>query len=678
VTTLLSFDGALDRLEALDCRPRLAHDGQAYALCPGHDDRVPSLSITEGEKLLIKCFAECSFEHILRALTEGRADYQPDPERVRRVRSRPRAVFQSIADYHYTALDGTPLLKQRGRYLDPADLEMVLDPKTFRVWHLNGGAWAYGEGGHRCGLYDPHGAVTTAIESGQTLWITEGEKDADRLSSLGALAVSPAHGAGVWYDEWTLQLAMVKDIAIVSDDDRPGREHARRVGALLAKVGHTVQLRLPLAGKDLSDHLDAQRDLSELREMPPEPDSGESRSDGKTKAKQASVITAAGLQSWRAPRRTIYVPGLVEAGATLIGGMPKWGKSYTALDLGCGVATKDGMVLSASVEVTTHAPVVYADFEAGPELWKARLNDILGDDAWPDDLILLDMRGFAGADAIAEMERVVDAVGAGVLIVDTFGRWRLLEGKNGYQADVEAMSALVKITYSRPKLAQLVLTHTNQMPVSDDNWITAFSGTNGIIGVPDTLVLGTRASVRTDEGMVRITGRYHANNDWMLTRAGKLWRRADGPMVPPRFGERSAEIIRAVFEFGQDGCGAADLEGKLSLDRGALDSYLRRLAANGQLRKLGRGRYVHPDVPHEDPLSDVSDVSDSATEPSNSGASSSRSDTSDTSDTTPGKARSGLCEHRDCVKAGRPYLYGTYCDEHAARHRPRTTTKEPS
>jgi hypothetical protein len=47
-----------------------AHNGYFKALCPAHDDREPSLSVSEGEdgRALIKCFAGCAFEDIVTAI----------------------------------------------------------------------------------------------------------------------------------------------------------------------------------------------------------------------------------------------------------------------------------------------------------------------------------------------------------------------------------------------------------------------------------------------------------------------------------------------------------------------------------------------------------------------------------------------------------------------------------
>jgi hypothetical protein len=50
--------------------PRAKRNGNGYVdTCPAHDDGTPSLSInhTEDGKLLLHCFAGCSFEEILAA-----------------------------------------------------------------------------------------------------------------------------------------------------------------------------------------------------------------------------------------------------------------------------------------------------------------------------------------------------------------------------------------------------------------------------------------------------------------------------------------------------------------------------------------------------------------------------------------------------------------------------------
>ena len=46
-----------------------AHDGHYLALCPGHHDTNPSLSIKQaGDKILLKCHAGCELADILKSI----------------------------------------------------------------------------------------------------------------------------------------------------------------------------------------------------------------------------------------------------------------------------------------------------------------------------------------------------------------------------------------------------------------------------------------------------------------------------------------------------------------------------------------------------------------------------------------------------------------------------------
>jgi hypothetical protein len=55
----------LERLERVETR-----NGSYQALCPAHEDREPSLNLSEGQdgRVLIKCFAGCTPEKITDAL----------------------------------------------------------------------------------------------------------------------------------------------------------------------------------------------------------------------------------------------------------------------------------------------------------------------------------------------------------------------------------------------------------------------------------------------------------------------------------------------------------------------------------------------------------------------------------------------------------------------------------
>jgi putative DNA primase/helicase len=108
--------------------------------------------------------------------------------------------------------------------------------------------------------------VAAAIEAGQTIYVCEGEKDADRLTQLGVTATTNIEGAAKpeqrakWCHAYTEQLAGATRVVLLPDNDDPGRAHMHAVASALhgkvAEVRTLVLPDLPVKG-DVSDWLDA-------------------------------------------------------------------------------------------------------------------------------------------------------------------------------------------------------------------------------------------------------------------------------------------------------------------------------------------------------------------------------------------------------------------------------------
>jgi RecA-family ATPase len=156
-----------------------------------------------------------------------------------------------VATYDYSDTSGT-LLYQVVR----------LDPKDFRQRRPDGkGGWVWS--------LDDRRVLYRLPELGQypdaSVFICEGEKDADRVASLGHCATTVA--GGKWTDECIKDLAG-RDCLILEDNDEAGRAKAHEAAAALHHIAKTVRIvRLPdLPDKgDVSDWLDANpRDADKL------------------------------------------------------------------------------------------------------------------------------------------------------------------------------------------------------------------------------------------------------------------------------------------------------------------------------------------------------------------------------------------------------------------------------
>jgi hypothetical protein len=99
-----------------------------------------------------------------------------------------------VCAYDYVDENGT-LLHQTIRY----------EPKTFRQRRPdpdNPGEWIWKLDGSRTVLYRLSN-VLAATAIGDTIYVTEGEKDADNLRALGFIATTNPMGAGKWRAEYS-------------------------------------------------------------------------------------------------------------------------------------------------------------------------------------------------------------------------------------------------------------------------------------------------------------------------------------------------------------------------------------------------------------------------------------------------------------------------------------------
>jgi hypothetical protein len=102
-----------------------------------------------------------------------------------------------------------------------------------------------------------------------TVWICEGEKDADRLHDEGLIGTTNIGGAGKWRDEYAEEFRG-KHCVVLQDNDQAGRDHAATVARLLIGAAASVKVLLlpglPEKG-DVSDWLDAGGTVDELERL---------------------------------------------------------------------------------------------------------------------------------------------------------------------------------------------------------------------------------------------------------------------------------------------------------------------------------------------------------------------------------------------------------------------------
>jgi hypothetical protein len=244
-----SGDGLARFRQALDDHGITYRGGAAR--CPAHDDGRATLSFRQGEKAaLVKCHAGCALDAILEALGLSAADLFDDP-------AEPRQGYEVTATYTYAGEYGEPLFYVERR--SPKDFRQYRVVNGARVWNL--------AGVERVPYRLPE--LLGAASAGGTVYVTEGEKDADAIRAAGATATTNPGGAGKWRAEYADWFAGAGRVIVVADRDEPGRAHAGQVAASLRPVVPEVEIAEAAKGKDAGDHLAAGLGLDEFRPVIP-------------------------------------------------------------------------------------------------------------------------------------------------------------------------------------------------------------------------------------------------------------------------------------------------------------------------------------------------------------------------------------------------------------------------
>jgi hypothetical protein len=223
---------------ALSTRSRLAgcngrdHGARAQYQCPAHEDRNPSLSVTDrDDRALLCCHAGCDTLAVLEALELEWAD---------------------LFDERKSTKGWTiPTLRRVGARAN-GDGRVDLGSVRYLPGARNGERKSLAAAGATRDLWpDP------AKVDGAGLFVVEGEPDAVTAAELGIRAVA-VPGAKAWRPEWAQRIgAGRRSVVVIADADAPGRQAAKRWAEAIA--AHCADVRLlDLAPKrqdgfDLSD-----------------------------------------------------------------------------------------------------------------------------------------------------------------------------------------------------------------------------------------------------------------------------------------------------------------------------------------------------------------------------------------------------------------------------------------
>jgi len=216
-------------------------DGNSYlGLCPAHEDRNPSLSLTLADnKILLNCHAGCSFDGIVSAVGMNQSQFFVHSDNSKTPKKK------EVCRYRYENKGGKHAF------------EVVrFAPKDFRPQRPDG-KWSLA-GVERVPYRLPE--LQQGVKDSKHIMLMEGEKDVDRAMDMGFVATTFVGGAGKWREEY-LEHFGGADVVLIPDNDTPGQNGMAEIAKKLHDTASRIRMlelpglgpRLEKHGKDFSD-----------------------------------------------------------------------------------------------------------------------------------------------------------------------------------------------------------------------------------------------------------------------------------------------------------------------------------------------------------------------------------------------------------------------------------------
>ena len=553
-----------------------AGDGWA-ARCPTHDDQRNSLSIADGNngRILLHCHANagCTYAGIVQAAgvmlhngnssePRGKSDYRPDSE--------------ATAVYDY--------LDERGEVL--YQVLRFDDPKDFRPRVPND------SGSFERGLPKTVRRVLyrlpelLASDKQATVFVVEGEKDADRLASLGLIATTNIGGAGKWRDEYNAVLCE-RRICILPDNDDAGRRHAASVARSVYEIAERVQIiQLPnLAPKgDVSDWLDAGDTIEQLKAMVEaapswKPDVSESGARSSRITRFTFTTLDELLNEPEEETAYVWDRTLPRGGFSICAAKPKVGKSTLARNLAVAVSQGRGFFGRA----TAQGSVIYLCLEEKRaevarhfrQMKASGQNIIIHTGRTPDDVL----------DAL---EAAIIEHSPALVIIDPLSRFVRVADFNSYGEVTRGLEPLIDMARSSECQCHIQAVHHNGKGEREGG--DALLGSTGFFGAVDTLlIMKRRERARTLETLQRYGENMPETVVYLDAETGLV--SPGGDMQTLVLEERKAAVMDNL---GDEPLTEADIKERIGGNQGLISKAVRALHVEGRLDRTGAGKKGDP------------------------------------------------------------------------------------
>jgi len=306
---------------------------------------------------------------------------------------------------------------------------------------------------------------------------------------------------------------------------------------------------------------------------------------------QTRIFTASDLQRETfAPIKHI-VPGIVTEGLNMLAGRPKFGKSWLALEI--AIATAIGGTCLGGIEVEK-GDVLYAACEDSKRRLQSRMTRLLGatELKWPENLTLTTGWRRLDQGGVSDLaEWLKSAKNPRLIILDTLASVKPIRAINGYQEEYAALESLHRLA-NDTGVAILILHHEGKSEAEDP--LDTISGTLGLAGCVDTPVI----VAGTPQGKtLYVRGRDVEEAEHAITFNKETCRWSiTGEAVEVHRSETRNKIL-AVLKTARELMGPSDIAAAADLKENVVKQRLHFMVPDGEVVRVGRGLYHHPENP---------------------------------------------------------------------------------
>jgi hypothetical protein len=305
------------------------------------------------------------------------------------------------------------------------------------------------------------------------------------------------------------------------------------------------------------------------------------------------LITAKALQTKVFAPVRIIVPGLIPEGVTIAAGKPKIGKSFLALDV-CVAVAGDRFVLGETKPVQGDA--LYLALEDNQRRLKKRTDKIMqGAASWPEPLEIHTEWRRVDQGGLDDIRKWCEAHPKRRLIwIDTLAKIRPIASRNeqAYAFDYRAIEGLQKLAGEYQ--VGVVLNHHLRKMSSEDDAFDDVSGTLGLTGAADTIIVMKRHA-----GMVKVfvRGRDIEEAEFAaeFNKETCRWRLVGEADEVFRSEQRHA-IATALKETRRPMSVPEIMAATERRDRHSTEALLAKMKRDGEVKHVGRGQWAHPDI----------------------------------------------------------------------------------